>query len=272
MKKRSTYVAKFLTDVHTHSTFSHDGIEDLKTMLASAYEKGLAFYGVAEHFDYDIFTVHGTQAIDEEGYFHTARHLQEDYAGCMNVLIGCEFGYTDDEKVQGMYLSTYEKYRPDFIINSVHGILGDDYARQRLFAGKTKTQTYVEYLGAIRRSLDVRYPYDIVAHIGYITRYAPYENREMSLSEFGEQIDDILKTIIEKDKILEVNSKGGCLPGLDILRRYYQLGGRKVSFASDAHEHTRIAENREFVVELLKSIGFTHITVPCRGEHIKIEI
>ena len=265
-------MAKFLTDVHTHSAFSYDGKEELKSMLAAAYQKGLAFYGVAEHFDYDVFTVNGTQGIDDEEYFHTARHLQEDYAGCMNVLIGCEFGYTDDEKVHSMYLNTCEKYHPDFIVNSVHGIDGDDYYLQKLFDGKTKTQAYLEYLGAIRRSLDVRYPYDIVAHIGYITRYAPYENRELTLSEFGEQIDDILKTIIQKDKILEVNSKGGFLPGQEIVRRYYQLGGRKVSFASDAHEHTRIAENREFLMELLKSIGFTHIIVPCRGEHIKIGI
>ena len=26
------------------------------------------------------------------------------------------------------------------------------------------------------------------------------------------------------------------------------------------------------VVEMLKSIGFTYIIVPCRGEHIKVEI
>ena len=60
---------KFLTDVHVHSTFSFDGREELKSMLKAAYEKGLAFFGVSEHFDYDVFTVKGTQAIDEEEYF-----------------------------------------------------------------------------------------------------------------------------------------------------------------------------------------------------------
>ena len=67
-------------------------------MLASALEKGLAFYGVSEHFDYDVYTLKGEQYIDAEEYFHAARHLQEDYAGCMNVLIGGEFSYTDDKK------------------------------------------------------------------------------------------------------------------------------------------------------------------------------
>lgn len=268
---------KFLTDVHTHSTFSYDGKEELKTMLKVAYEKGLAFYGVAEHFDYDVYTLKGEQYIDEEEYFHSARHLQEDYAGCMNVLIGAEFGYIDDEKIQQMYVATYQKYRPDFIVNSVHCVNGEDYYLRKVFTEPTmkkKKQVYSEYLGLVRRSLDACYPYDIVGHIGYPTRYASYEDNRLTLAEFGAEIDDILKTIIAKDKILEVNSKGEGLfaPSEEIIRRYYQLGGRKVSFASDAHDSRRIADKREFVMEMLKNIGFTFITVPDRGEHLKVEI
>ena len=62
------------------------------------------------------------------------------------------------------------------------------------------------------------------------------------------------------------------LPQKDVQKRYFELGGRKVSFASDAHGVKRIAYNRAAVVALLKEIGFTYITVPCRGEHIKVEI
>ena len=98
----------------------------------------------------------------------------------------------------------------------------------------------------------------------------------MTLAEFGAEIDDILKTIIEKDKILEVNSStkgmGLSVTSEEILSRYYALGGRKVSFGADAHDSSRIAENRDAVMEMLKNIGFTYIIVPDRGEHIKIEI
>lgn len=274
-------MAKYLTDVHAHSTYSFDGREDLKGMLKTAHQKGLLFFGVSEHFDYDVYTLKGEQYIDEEAYFHDARHMQEDYAGCMNVLIGAEFGYTDDEKVQKMYLETYEKYRPDFIINSVHCVNGEDYYFGKIFVGddgqtREKSEIYREYLGLIRRSLDAPYPYDIVGHIGYMTRYAPYEDRRLSLEEFGEEIDDILKTIIAKDKILEVNSStkgmGLSVTSEEILQRYFALGGRKLSFGADAHDSTRIAENREEVMEMLRNIGFTYIIVPDRGEYIKIEI
>ena len=275
---------KMLTDVHTHSTFSFDGIDTLDKMLEAAHKKGVAFYGVAEHFNYDSceeYVKQEPQDIDAEAYFHKARHLQDDYAGCMNVLVGAEFGYTEDETAQKKYLAVYEKYRPDFVVNSMHSTDGWDYylASKTYYRAdgtvKDKKQAYREYLQLVKQSLDAPYPYDIVGHIGYCIRYAPYDDVSITLAEFGQEIDEILLGVIARDKILEVNTnyKGGlCLPTEEILRRYYQLGGRKVSFASDAHGVGRIMEKREQIVTLLKEIGFTYITVPCKNEHIKVEI
>lgn len=273
---------KFLTDMHTHSTFSHDGKDELKTMLATAREMGIAFYGVSEHFDYDYDLVHmppeevrAIRNADEGEYFHAARHLQEDYEGVMNVLVGAEFGYSVNPEVHSRYERTYEKYRPDFVINSVHGGEGKDFARYEFT--KSKEDTYRMYLALVRQSLEAPYPYDVVGHIGYIARYVPYGDRSLSLREFGGEIDDILKTIIRKGKILEVNSSNKgleqrTLPSEEIVQRYFELGGRKISFGSDAHFTSRIADKREEVAEMLKRIGFTYITVPCRGEHIEVEL
>ena len=277
---------KFLTDIHTHSKYSFDGQNELAEMLETARAKGLDFYGVAEHFEYDLLCLPKLprELIDAEKYFHGARHLQEDYEGCMNVLIGAEFSYADDKKIHAIHKENYEKYRPDFVVNSVHTLNGEDYYDGQVYYredenGKRvlrdKKEVYEEYLGLVERSLLVDYPYDIVGHIGYATRYAPYEDTSMSVAEFGESIDKILKTIIEKNKILEVNSsvKGQVfLPTAEIVQRYFKLGGRNISYASDAHGVERIGDKRKETVELLKEIGFTHITVPYKGEYIKLEI
>lgn len=265
---------KMITDVHTHSDFSFDGREALEKILEKAYQKEVAFYGVSEHFDGEIYLDSGETKKEHMpvDYFHAARHLQEDYEGAMNVLIGAEFGYDEREKVHTVYEDICKKYVPDFVVNSVHCLQGQDFYYGKAY--REKHETYLAYLQAVRKSLDVSYPYDIIGHFGYVTRYAPYEDKSMILKEFGEQIDDILKTIIAKDKILEVNSSGIelCLPSEEILKRYFELGGRKVSFASDTHDSKRIADKREEVVSLLKKIGFTYITVPCKGEYIKVEI
>lgn len=273
---------KFLTDMHTHTTFSHDATGTPAEMLEAAQKAGIAFYGVSDHFDYDYDLVQmseqerkETKNGDPNEYFHALRHLQEVYEGVMNVAVGVEFGFSEKEEVKALYKETYEKFHPDFVINSVHGGEGKDFARYT-FTEDKKT-VYGMYLRLIRESLDAPYPYDIVGHIGYIARYVPFEDRRLSLEEFGAQIDDILLTIIRKDKILEVNSanknlENHTLPAKEIVRRYYELGGRKVSFGSDAHFAERIADKREEIVSMLKGIGFEYITVPFRGEHIKVEL
>lgn len=272
----------FLTDMHTHSTYSHDGKDELSAMLDEAVRRGLVFYGVSEHFDYDYDLSCLTaeekakiQNADPSEYFHGARHLQEDYGGVLNVVVGAEFGYSERKEVQDRYALTWEKYRPDYVINSVHGDDGQDYARYEFH--KTRKETFLDYLRLVRKSLDAPYPYDVVGHLGYVARYMPFENRRMGLDEFGAEIDDILRTVIERDKILEINTASktleNCtLPSLELAVRYFELGGRAVSFGSDAHTRARIADKREETVVALKKIGFTYLSVPFRGERIKVEI
>jgi len=280
---------KFLTDIHNHSTFSFDGESSLSDMLAKAHALGVGFYGVSEHFDFDLCLQaqeDGSHDTDEEAYFHTARHLQDDYAGCMNVLVGAEFGYSDDRKKQGRYENICKKYAPDFVVNSIHTLHGWDYYSQKLFYNENangekilrdKREVYIEYCKTVERSLDAPYPYDIVGHFGYASRYYPSADKAFTMAEIGDEIDAVLKKIIAKDKILEVNASTHgleqiCLPSEEILRRYYELGGRKVSYASDAHQAQSLLRGREQIVALLKEIGFTYITVPFKGEHIKVEI
>ncbi len=274
---------KFLTDMHTHTyPASHDGKNSIKEMLAAAQRKGIGFFGLSNHFDYDydfaLMTEEEKRLVrngDEEEYFHDARHLQEDYEGVMNVVVGAEFGFSKSADVGGRYAMTYEKYRPDYVINSVHGALGEDFARFT-FRG-SEEETYTKYLQLVRASLDAPYPYDIVGHIEYIVRYVPFESRVISAEKYAALMDDILLTIIQKGKILEVNSATKklariALPNEGILRRYYELGGRAVSYGSDAHSVDRIGDKREEIVALLKEIGFTYLTVPFRGEYIKVEL
>ncbi|MBR2441903.1 MAG: histidinol-phosphatase HisJ family protein [Clostridia bacterium] len=271
---------KFLTDMHTHTSFSPDAENRAEDMLAMAQKKGLAFYGISDHFEFDCDILRmpkeevlGYLSLNEEEYFHALRHLQEDYEGVMNVAVGAEIGYTEDAKIRGRYELICEKYHPDFVINSVHGVAGMDFAFQTF--EEDKRTVYGAYLALVRKSLDVSYPYDVVGHLGYIARYVPFEDK--SFAGFENDIDDILTAIIQKGKILEVNTavkglKQATLPNEDILKRYFALGGRMVSLGSDAHNTQRIAEGRERAVQVLKEIGFTHVTVPFKGEYIKAEL
>ena len=131
------------------------------------------------------------------------------------------------------------------------------------------------HLGAIYDSLFAPYPYEIVGHIGYAVRYAPYADKELRYAEFAEEIDKILLEIIRRNKILEINSSmkdALCITPLEIFKRYFELGGRLVSIASDAHDTGRICDKRAQLVDALKQIGFTHHCVPDRQEYLLLEL
>ncbi len=266
-------------DIHTHSTFSDDGRSDIKDMIEAAIREGLHTYGVSDHFNYDYDRLHlkikgqTPRPIDEKAYFSCIRALQREYKDKIFLLAGAEFGFDHNTRTQERYLCTAEKYKPDFIVNSTHICLGRDCYFADFFEGKSKEYAYNAYLYRVLESLDAAYPYDVVAHIGYCARNALYPDPKLRYEDFPDVLDEILKRIVAKDKILEVNTSSKTagsdfLPDTDILRRYFELGGRKVSFASDAHDVTRIGEKRALVCRSLKEIGFTHLTVPCKGKHI----
>jgi histidinol-phosphatase (PHP family) len=271
-----------LTDLHTHTTFSADGKATLSAMYKAAEAHELAFWGISEHFDYDykvnniLYCGKEIAYIDEHAYFSAAKVLQRDNR-TMCILVGAEFGFARNPEVHSLYIQAIEAHAPDYVINSVHTNGRYDYADPEAFAGRDKNDVYGEYLSIVRESLDAPYHYDIVGHLGYCTRKAPYTDRVMHYADFADQLDDILKTVIAKDKILEVNSSvtnqpTEFLPYREILERYYALGGRKVSYGSDAHDTKRLCDKRAQILEMLKEIGFTHLTIPFRGKRFKVAI
>ena len=264
-------------DMHTHSTFSFDGVDSLKDMVKTAYKQGFTYYGIAEHYnaDYSDSVNKLIAETDTDKYFRCAKKLQKKYNGKMTILAGCEFGFAPDPSAYEQYQNILDIYAPDFVINSVHSVGGIDYAWLRKVL--SKEEACQRYLDTVRQSLDAPYAYDIVAHIEYVLRYVDGMDGALFFDMYGEQIRDILQTIIDKGKILEVNTSSyglaqNTLPDEHILSLYYELGGRKISFGSDAHAVGRVGDKWDRVVHMLKGIGFTYLAVPYRGEHWEIAL
>ncbi len=273
---------KVLTDIHAHSSFSHDGISSADEMFCAAKEKGVKYFGILEHLDYKDGK---ERTWTNPQYFAYDRAIKGKYEkdGEMVILVGAEFSQLQGEEFFNADSTTKNEpyfnaakglikdYKPDFVVNSVHS---------RPFIEKNpKDIAYARYLKEVLQSLDVPFDYDIVAHLGYCERYAPYEDKKFYYAEYKELFDEIFKKIIEKGKILEVNGKSDkdennslFCPNEELLTAYYNAGGRKISYASDAHDVNSILQNRETVVATLKRIGFEYLTVPVRGEHIEVEI
>ena len=80
-------------------------------------------------------------------------------------------------------------------------------------------------------------------------------------------IDEILQVLIMKNKALEVNSGGFKYglnqpnPRLEILKRYRELGGHRITLGSDAHKPEQLGIGFEETKRLLKSCGYDTLTI-----------
>ena len=262
-------------DLHTHTSFSPDSKEEPEVMVSTAASLGCSVYGITEHidFDYVVCKIDSVQT-DIQAYINKICELKTEVSN-MLLLTGAEFAY--HKEAEALYRDTLTKYNFDYIINSVHVTDGKDCYFLPYFEGKEKDYAYRRYLETVLESVDAGYDYQIVGHIGYVARHAPYEDKKLYYKDFAKLIDEILFRIIQKNKVLEVNTNvKNCgfltLPSFEILERYYELGGRKITYGSDAHSKERILENYDLVINKLKEIGFKRLTYFNNKEAFTVEI
>ena len=268
-------------DCHNHSVFSPDGAQTIEQAALRASELGFGYIAFTEHMDLGF--PNEARPADElifdykvDGrYFDAVNAARRNIGDKIYICGGVEVGFTPKDVRE---ISEKLGEHPfGYIINSVHICHGLDCYWKSYWEGYDRKRAYGEYLRCVRDSLDAPYPYDAVGHLGYIGRPSPFDKKTLVYEDFPDLIDDILKTIIKKDKILEANSSTGrcaaegtlSLPDISIFKRYYELGGHKVNFGSDSHRTERTGHNYDAVAGALREIGFTHWTIKRDGKETK---
>lgn len=250
-----------MLDIHTHTKFSHDGKENPSEMVAEAERMGLRYLAFTDHLDLDYlanFRYILVSQLNVKKQYTELTSLIDNYKGDLILAKGIEVGYS--KEVEAKYKKIIDEHDYDVVINSVHTINNLDLYFKKYFLTRSREEAFAEYLQAIRDSVYADYSYDIIGHMGYILRYSPYTPKDYCYEEYAELIDEILIGIIERGKSLEVNSKTkneeAFIPAVDVLKRYKELGGKLISFGSDAHRKHEIAGKYQQSATILKEIGF----------------
>lgn len=248
----------YLTDLHVHSSFSYDSDEATENYIKKAIGRGDKRIGFVQHYDYDCFLIGDkTPLCDLDGYKNEIQRLRDLYGDKISVLFGIEFGY--DERAEDHYAGLIDKYKFDYVINSVHLVGGKDCCLKECWQGRAATDIYKEYLEKVYNSLEADYPWQIVGHLGYPARYAPKNERDFCFENYSHDLTDILKSIIFHGKFLEINTltktERPFMPTGDILKEYAACGGAAVTFGSDAHSVLRYAEKSDEVEKAVNTCG-----------------
>ncbi len=252
-----------MTDMHIHTRYSFDSEEEPGNYIRAAIACREVSLGFAEHYDYDAY-LDGEkgQLADIWSFIVEIDRMLEKSP--VKIFKGVELGYR--KKAVKKY-KELEKLPLDFIIMSVHTLKGrGDCYFPEFFKGLTKEQAYGKYLDAVYESVTCGVDFHILGHLGYVARYAPYENKKLEYKDFPEQTDRILKALIERRISLELNTsckglEGPFVTDVSILERYIELGGEDFTYGSDAHKAEDYQRGAQAAEDFLISHGMTHINL-----------
>ncbi len=251
-----------IIDHHTHTNYSPDASD--KASMESYIEtaKRLNKPGVmfTDHVDLDT-PVELFQTIPE--YYAYAKKVKTLNEDTFFVGLGVEIGYQPHLKNA---LHTFVNTHPfDYVICSIHIGDGLDFHNGDFFLDKTDQEGIIRYFELVKEAVTNFESYDVFGHIDYITRYLN-GSKDYDFKRVESLIDDILSTIIQNNKGIELNTSGlrynlGFMhPKTDLLKRYKALGGTILTLGSDAHSVKDLTADFQEAIDTLKTIGFTSIT------------
>ena len=254
-------------DFHMHSAHSGDSEEEMERMILGAIKKGMKTICFTEHFDPD-FPKDKEEfdfSLDTPAYLSHFQNCQKEYGAQIGLCFGVEFGLQQHLTEQ---CREYVKSYPfDFVIGSSHIVNGKDPYLAEFYENRSEREAYLEYFEGVLECARLFTDFDVYGHLDYVVRYGPNKDRDYSYAAYADILDEILKTLIEKGKGIEINT-GGFSHGLDhpnpreeVLKRYRELGGEILTIGSDAHRAERIGYRFEDALPILREAGFRYLTV-----------
>lgn len=249
-------------DVHMHTNFSHDSESSPEQMVEGAIAKGLKVLCFTDHYDKDNTDWGQEDIFDPETYFLKMQEVREKYKEKIDIRIGVEIGL---QPYLGDYYKEFvKKYPFDFVIGSVHSIEGSDVATKKIFQGNTDQEVYHRIFAEMADNIKAFDGFDTFGHMDYAVRYGEHQEKEYSYKELSDEIDEILRLLIERGKGLELNTAGlkyglpFAHPCPDILKRYRELGGEMITIGADGHCPEHIAYDFKKAEKILISCGFEY--------------
>ncbi|MBQ6296876.1 MAG: histidinol-phosphatase HisJ family protein [Selenomonadaceae bacterium] len=243
-------------DSHMHTKFSADS----EMLAADAINKasklniGVVF---TEHFDYGLELNGKKFSFDPAAYMDEYKNLRGE-----KIRLGVEVGLRKFARAANKKFIAQADF--DLVIGSIHLVDDIDIYYPDFYVGKDKTTAYKKYFEQMATEAEVC-DYDVLGHIDYICRAAPYDNPEIDYPTFKAEIDTVLKIVVERGKVLELNTRRFDKPRsieelVPVYKKYRELGGRFVTLGSDAHRVAAVGNYFNRALDFARKLDLTPVT------------
>ena len=261
-----------LADYHVHTEFSYDSIYEMEKVVKDAITLGMDELCFTDHVDYGIKVDwdEGKEIIYRQGqplanvdypnYFKKIEMLQEKYKNQITIKKGMEFGIQKHTIPQ--FEKLYKRWDFDFVILSCHQVEDKEFWTQDFQKDRNQEEYQNRYYEEIWKVIHEYKNYSVLGHLDLLKRYDLHG--EYPFEKIKPMVEKILKKVIEDRKGIEVNTSSfryglnDLMPSRNILKLYYELGGKIITIGSDTHKKEHLGAHIEDVKNELKRIGFKY--------------
>jgi histidinol-phosphatase (PHP family) len=253
----------YLYDYHTHSVNSTDGKDEIKDLCINAVSKGLMEIAISDHFE----PTKGNEsypAYKAEKYFAEIQEAREFCSSKIKIKTAVELGQPHLFPEYSLNLINTHKY--DYVLASAHKMENNTDFSELIYHEENMDFNCLKYLAELHVLAEWN-NFDCIGHLDLVKRYAANYNTRACLMNYREYLEEVLKIIIHNGKGIEVNTSGlrhaskECMPDLDIVSLYYQLGGEIITVGSDAHAAEDVGKGIGDAINIIKNAGFNYLTV-----------
>lgn len=220
-------------DQHLHTAFSFDSQEEMSVYLTEIQKNypDTPFIST-EHADLEAYILAGKDILADLPAQQAALRRLEAETG-VQTLFGIEIGYKPS--VAGRLHQIMAENSFDMVLLSVHESPNCDVGHEPFWAGRSRDESYADYLGLLAAAMDAFPDFDSLGHIDYLLRY-------MGAVDFAVHrpaVERLFSQLIANEKSLEVNTRllgAGKTDVMDTALDWYTaMGGRLVTLGSDCH-------------------------------------
>lgn len=273
------------TNYHTHTTFC-DGKADPETIVRVAIQKRFDILGFSGHSMYPFASDWHIAPREHEAYCAAIQHVAAQYRDSIEIVLGFESDFVDG--VCAPDLESYGRFKPDFLIGSVHYVPGSKgfftadgdppqvrTAIKQYFNGNTK-QAVQAYFSAERDMLR-KCSFTFLGHADLIRRQnGPNIGIDPLFNEndswYRQELVDLANSIAHAGVCVELNMGGmarGIMqspyPSLDLLELLHE---RNVPITLNADAHRPETLDYAFCEALLfaKKAGYKELLFFSAGQ------
>jgi histidinol-phosphatase (PHP family) len=233
----------------------------MEATCSQAKELGLKALAFTEHADYSELC-EGAR-LNVEGYLDTVDRCRKRFPGLV-ILTGVELGEPHRHLME--VDDVLRRGRFDTVLGSVHSVVSGgatlEFSELRPEPAIGPDALMRGYCQELMGLIYGPTQFEVLAHLEYPRRFWPATWPRYQSSDYRELFQEVLKAAARRGLVLEFNTtRGGSpdrylCPAPEVLQWWREVGGKSLSFGSDAHDPTKVAAGFEGAARLATQAGF----------------